>query len=200
MNLAILVGGKGRRLGFVEKSLIRICGRRIVDILLDRFRGWNVVLVCRDEMQTRIFKCRCVVDKIRNFGPLSGIYAALEYFGDYTAVIATDMPFLKEEIVRTLYEKALELKASALIPYGRGRFEPLLAVYSPDVMGEIERSFEIGERKIINPILRCDRVFLYDIECFRKFDKDLLSLFNVNTPEDLKRAEELCSSTDSEGL
>jgi len=200
VNIAILVGGRGKRLGYVEKSQLRICGRKLVEILLGKFRGWNTVLVCRDEEQTKLFECECVTDKIKNFGPLSGIYAALEHFGDYTAVIATDMPFVKERIVRILYEKALELKADALIPYGMGRFEPLLAVYSPGVMKEIEKSFRANERKILNPIFRCDRVFLYDIECFRKFDKDLVSLFNVNTLEDLKRAEELCSSIGLEEL
>ncbi len=187
-------------MGFVEKSQIRICGKKLIDLLLEKFGDWNVVLVCRDEKQTDLFEGKCIVDKIENFGPLSGIYAALEYFGDYTAVIATDMPFVKEKIIRTLYEKASELGASALIPYRTGRFEPLLAVYSPNVMKEIERSFDINERKILNPIFRCDRVFLYDIECFRKFDKDLLSLFNINTLEDLKRAEELCSSIGLEEL
>jgi len=194
VNVAILVGGKGKRMGYVEKSQIRICGKKLIDIILEKFKDWNVVLVCRDEKQTDLFETKCIVDKIKNFGPLAGIYAALEYFGDYTAVIATDMPFVKEKIVRILYKKALELGASALIPYKKGQFEPLLAVYSPSVMGEIERSFNINERKILNPIFRCDRVFLYDIECFRKFDKNLLSFFNINSPEDLKRAEDLCLS------
>ena len=200
MNIAILVGGRGKRLGYAEKSQIRICGKKLIDLLLEKFKNWNVVLVCRDEKQTDLFEGKCIIDKIENFGPLAGIYAALEYFNDYTAVIATDMPFVKEKIVRLLYKKALELRASALIPYGAGRFEPLLAVYSPSVMREIERSFNTNERKILNPIFRCDRVYLYDIECFRKFDKDLLSLFNINTLEDLKRAGDLCSSIGLEEL
>lgn len=199
MNLAILVGGRGRRLGYVEKSQIRICGKKLIDLILDKFRNWEVVIVCRDRKQTEIFEGKCIVDKIENFSPLSGIYSALEYFGDYTAIIATDMPFVREELVRFLYKKAVELKASAMIPYRR-RFEPLLAVYSPEIMKEIERSFKTGERKILQPILRCDGVFLYDAECFRKFDKDLLSFFNINTPNDLKRAEEICSSIGLEEL
>ncbi len=197
MNIAILAGGRGKRMGYVEKSQIKICGRRIIDILLERFRNCNVVIVCRDIKQAEMFNHECICDRVKNFGPLSGIYSALEYFEDHTAVIATDMPFVRRNVVEEIFKKAKELNTSALIPYWRdGKFEPMLAVYSPEVMGEIERSFRKNERKILDPIFRCRNVFLYDIECLRKLDKQLLSFFNINTHDDLKRAEEICSSID----
>ena len=201
MNLAILVGGRGRRLGGVEKSQLRICGKRIIDILVDEFSSWNTVVVCRDEVQKRLFSgLEGITDHVAGFGPLAGIYSAVRFFGERTAVIATDMPFLKEGVVRELYVQSEKLGASVLMPYWRnGRFEPLVSVYSPEILHEIERSFAESERKILLPIFRSKNVFLYDVECLRKIDKNLVSFFNVNTVEDLKRAEELCSSMLSEG-
>ncbi len=201
MNIAILAGGKGRRLGYVEKSQIKICGKKLIDILLERFRDCDVVVVCRDAKQAELFDHKCIYDKIKNFGPLSGIYSALEYFNDHTAVIATDMPFVRRNVVEEIFKEAKRLNATALIPYRKdGRFEPMLAVYTPEIMKELEESFRRNERKILNPIFRCRDVFLYDVECLRKLDKQLLSFFNINTPQDLKRAEEICSSIDLEGL
>lgn len=201
MNLAILVGGMGKRLGGVEKSQLKICGRRIIDILLEEFSSWNVVVVCRNQEQKRLFDgVDCTVDYIENFGPLAGIYSALRFFEDRTAVIATDMPFLREGVVRELFLQSESLNAVVLMPYWKnGRFEPLVSIYSPELLSEIERSFAENERKILVPVFRSQNVFLYDVECFRKIDKNLVSFFNINTAEDLKRAEELCSSMLSEG-
>ncbi|AKG92183.1 Molybdopterin-guanine dinucleotide biosynthesis protein A [Geoglobus ahangari] len=201
MNLAILVGGRGRRLGGIEKSQLRLCGRKVIDILTEEFSSWNVVVVCRDQEQKGLFEgVECVVDRVENFGPLAGIYSALEFFGDRVAVVATDMPFLREEVVGELFRSSEKINASVLMPYWRdGRFEPLASVYSPELMPEIEKSFERNERKILAPVFRAERVFLYDVECLRKIDKNLISFFNINTAEDLKRAEELCSLMLSEG-
>ncbi|WP_456370640.1 molybdenum cofactor guanylyltransferase [Geoglobus sp.] len=201
MNLAILVGGKGRRLGGVEKSQMVVCGRRVIDILLEEFSSWNVVVVCRNRDQTELFDgVECTIDFVENFGPLAGIYSALRYFEDRTAVVATDMPFLREGVMRELFVSSVRLNASVLMPYWKdGRFEPLASIYSPDLIPEIEKSFADNERKILAPVFRADRVFLYSVDCLRKIDKNLISFFNINTADDLKRAEEICSSMLSGG-
>jgi len=196
VKLAILVGGEGKRLGGVEKSQLKLCGKKIIDILLERFRRWEVVVVCRNEKQKSFFRdVESIIDTVEGFGPLSAIHSALNYFGETTAILATDMPFVKEEVIRELYKSSLRMNAWVLMPYWRGgKFEPLMAVYSPPVMKEIERSFKKNERKILDPVFRAGNVFLYDVECLRKIDKRLLSFFNINTKEDLERAEKLCSS------
>jgi len=197
VNIAILVGGKGKRMNFIEKSMINLCGKRIIDRIYDRFKEFNIVVVCRDEKQKSIFKMPSICDSLRNFGPLAGIHSALRYFKDYTAIIATDMPFVKKEVIVEIFNTALMKKADAVIPVWPDlKLEPLLAVYSPSLVDEIERSFLKNERKILNPVFRLERVFLYDVRCLKKFDKNLISFININTFEDLKRAEEICSSID----
>ncbi|AIY90708.1 molybdenum cofactor guanylyltransferase [Geoglobus acetivorans] len=200
MNVAILVGGKGRRLGGAEKSQIRICGKKIIERLTEEFAEFETVIVCRDEGQKRLFEGHCcVVDSVRNFGPLAGIHSALKHFRRRTVVVACDMPFVKAKVLEKLYAEAEKCDADVLLPvWNDGRLEPLLAVYSPNIIHEIERSFEKNERKILAPVFRSNNVALYDIECLRKIDKNLISFFNVNTREDVERAEKLCLSTDLE--
>ncbi len=198
MNVAILVGGKGRRMGYVEKALLEICGVRIIDRLLKEFRDDNVVIVCRDEKQRKLFEVETVVDSVKDFGALAGIHAALKYFGERTLVLACDMPFAKRKVAEKLFSEAENINANVLMPYWKdGRFEPLFSIYSPEIIPEIEKSFSLGEKKILKPVFRSSEVYLYSVECLRKLDEKLISFFNVNTPQELRRAEELCSSTGS---
>ncbi|MEM2727424.1 MAG: hypothetical protein QXV61_04110 [Archaeoglobaceae archaeon] len=37
------------------------------------------------------------------------------------------------------------------------------------------------------------RTIFYSAEELRKFDKSLISFFNINTPDDIVKAEEICS-------
>ncbi len=198
MNVAILAGGMGKRFGGAEKSQIRVCGIKIIDMLMKRFSSFNTVIVCRDENQKKLFKdYKCVVDEFRGYGPLGGIHAALRHFQDYVVVVATDMPFVMIDVLKELYRSAVHYNADVLMPYwSYGKFEPLLSVYSPRITPLVEQSLSEGEKKILTPVFRAENVVLYDAECLRKFDKELVSFFNINTPEDLKRAEEICSSID----
>lgn len=197
MNVAILAGGMGRRFGGAEKSQIRICGIRIIDMLMKRFSQFDTVIVCRDDEQKRLFSgYKCIADEFRGYGPLAGIHAALKYFRDYVVVVATDMPFVMIEVLNELYRNTADYNADVLMPYWRyGKFEPLLSVYSPEIINIVEKSLVEGEKKILTPVFNAENVVLYDVECLRKFDKELVSFFNINTPEDLKRAEEICLST-----
>ncbi len=197
MNVAILAGGMGKRFGGAEKSQIVICGKKIIDMLMERFSSFNTIIVCRDESQKVIFEgYRCIFDEFKNSGPLGGIHAALRHFNDFVAVIATDMPFVKVEVVEELYRTAVKHDVAALIPcWKNGKLEPLLSVYSPKIVSLIEKSLEMEEKKILTPVFKSEDVVLFDVECLRKFDKKLVSFFNINTPEDLERAEEICLST-----
>ena len=48
------------------------------------------------------------------------------------------------------------------------------------------------------PVQRLEKVIFYPVEKLKSLDEQLVS-FLINTSEDLKRAEELCSSIDSDG-
>lgn len=199
MNAAILVGGAGRRLGGVEKGKLVICGKTVVERILSSLEDFNIVVVCRDEEQAVKYQdWNVVVDEFRGMGPLAGIHAALKYFGDSTLVVATDMPFLRRKVALRLWEERDRTDADALIPvWNSGKMEPLLAVYSSTALSEIERSLKSGETKVLTPIMRLEKVIFYSIEKLRDVDEKLVSFFNINTPEDLKRADELCWWMDS---
>ncbi len=186
------MGGKGRRLGG-EKAKIKVCGKKLIEIAIEKFSRWDLIFVCRDEEQAKMYAeygCRFVCDTYKNFGVLAGIHAALKHF-EACIVTAVDMPFVKPKLAEFLYQKGIEMGCDALVPKHRYA-EPLLAFYSRTLLEEIERSIKRGERRIIDPLMRANTIF-YPADELRKFDKNLVSFFNINTPEDLIRAERLCS-------
>lgn len=188
MNVAILVGGKGGRIGR-DKGLLKLCGKTFVEILLEKFDDCNVVLVCRDESQAEEYSRfgRTVIDEIRDFSPLAGIYSALRYFKDYTLVIAVDMPLVRRELAGFLFKMCIKTKANVVVPTWRnGKLEPLLACYSYDSLREIWSCIRKGERRVYRAIKNMNAIY-YPIDELRKFDSNLHSFMNVNTEEDYRK-------------
>jgi len=198
LNVAILVGGKGRRIN-AEKGLLEVRGKKFIEILIEKFKDCNVVIVCRDEKQAKLYERfgETIIDEVKNFGPLAAIYSALKYFKDYVLVIAVDMPLIKKELARHIFEVCRNGYDAVIPKWEDGKVEPLLACYSFKAIEEIKRSIARGEKKIIKSIERLN-VLYYPIEELRRFDENLLSFINVNTRKELELVR--CLLTDLEGL
>ncbi len=201
MNIAILVGGRGKRLGYIEKPMLKICGKEIIKRIVSKFHDCNLVIVCRDYEQSLIYSkfSKTIIDEFKNIGPISGIYSALNYFKDLTLVIGGDMPFVKRDLAEFIYNFAKKVNIDAVIPYwGADKYEPLLACYSPSALPQLKKCIIKGERKISSAILQLKKISLYPVERLKEIDNNLISFLNINTLDDLKRAEKICSSIDLE--
>jgi molybdopterin-guanine dinucleotide biosynthesis protein A len=60
LKVAILAGGKGRRIGG-DKGFLEVNGKRFAEILLNKFEDCEVVFVCRDEEQAEKYRKSFVV-------------------------------------------------------------------------------------------------------------------------------------------
>lgn len=193
MKLAVLMGGRSRRIG-IEKAELMICGKRLIEIAIEKYSDYSPIFVCRDiaqaEKYAKEYGIKCVYDIYRDFGALAGIHSALRHNGN-TVVVAIDMPFVKRDLLEFIFDKGIELNCDALIPK-HDFAEPLLAYYSERAIPEIERAIERGEKRIIASLSNLKTVF-YPVDELRKFDKSLISFFNINTPKDVAKAEEICS-------
>src|SRR5438046_2103958 len=99
---AILAGGGGRRLGGVDKALIEIGGRPIIERQLAVLRPLfdEVLVVAGDPARYARFGARPVRDLSPGLGPLAGLEAALAAASsDAVVVVACDLPFLDAALV-----------------------------------------------------------------------------------------------------
>ena len=116
--------------------------------------------------------------------PLVGIYSGLCAANtDLAFVLACDLPFVKPELVQHLLSCAHE--ADIVVPIVNGYYEPLCAVYRRTANPVIQETLDQGARKITE---------IYDRLCLKKvaepdirrFDPELSSFVNLNTPGDLE--------------
>jgi molybdopterin-guanine dinucleotide biosynthesis protein A len=100
------------------------------------------------------------------------------------------MPFVPVELLRTLIAGAR--KYDAFLPESDGRrgMEPLCAVYGPACRAAIERQLETDDLRAIG-FHGGLRVGTLSLARVREFGDPAELFFNVNTPDDLARAEEL---------
>jgi molybdenum cofactor guanylyltransferase len=194
----VLAGGKGRRMGMVEKTLLEIEGKTIIERLLESlFRVVDeVILSVRDSTQEKNLRqiiekfpsheIHFCFDNLKDAGPLEGIRAGLTMSrSEYSFVCAGDMPFVNSGVVDLLFKKASGHDA-ALPREENEKFEPLHAVYSKNMIPEIEKAFERGKRSVLTPVFEMKDVVFVEISEIRKLDPELRTLKNLNTLEDFE--------------
>ena len=132
-----------------------------------------------------------VVPDVRpGLGSLGGIYTAVTEAPAPVVAVAWDMPFVSVPLVRALGEGLAT--SDAMLPESGGRrgVEPLCAAYGPACRDAIAATLDAGDLRAIgfHPRIRVGILPLSDIRGFG--DPELL-FFNVNTADDLARADEL---------
>jgi molybdopterin-guanine dinucleotide biosynthesis protein A len=199
VDAAILAGGRGERLGGLDKGLLEVGGRRIVDRQVQALRtvitsvGGEVLLVADGATLARYADMqgvRTVVDLQPGRGPLAGLEAALRASSaEALLVVGCDLPFLDAGLLTRVRDHAPG--AQAVVPRVGGRPQALHARYSRDILPAVEARLTRGELKLLALVDALDAVFL-DEPALRVAadDPSLAGLTNVNTPDDLRAAEE----------
>jgi molybdopterin-guanine dinucleotide biosynthesis protein A len=133
---------------------------------------------------------RVVKDARPGQGPLGGLYAAVVEAPAPVVCVAWDMPFIPPGLVAELAAR-LERCDAALPESGGPRgLEPLCAGYAPTCRPAIAASLDAGDFRAVafHPRITVGILPLADV---RHFGDPELLFFNVNTADDLARANEL---------
>ena len=188
---AIIAGGRAQRLGGLEKSDLVIGGRRIIDRQLSVLGhvAEHILIVSNDHHAFRASGLQVCADLMPGAGPLSGLYTALVRSPTArTIVVACDLPFLTVSFLRHL--AARSRGADAAIPRTATGPEPLCAVYDRVCVEPIRARLERGALRV--SALRNDlRVTDIGPSEVAPFDPAGTLFFNVNTPDDYTRANNL---------
>ena len=188
MSAVILAGGKNSRFGGKPKSMEKIGGRRIIDriseTLLDIFSEVLVVTAGTGD-DPEPAGCRLVKDIIPASGPLGGIHAAMLSAGnDLLFVIAGDMPFPDQELIKTEATRALNSGSMATVPVIDGKSQFLHSVYHKDMLPLIEEALDgKGDLSVARLLKQCNT----DWWTVDSNSVNRMSFVNINTPEDADR-------------
>jgi molybdopterin-guanine dinucleotide biosynthesis protein A len=192
---AILAGGGSTRFGS-PKGLAQVGGLPI----LERVRlalgeaVERVVLVANDARAYAGFGLETRGDLHVGVGALGGIHAAASWARELGArgalCVACDMPFVPAALLARLAELGEDADVAAPESGGRRGVEPLCAYYGTGCVSAIELQLARGERHVIGfyEDVRVRRLALHEV---RRWGRPERLFMNVNTAQELARAEEL---------
>ncbi len=194
MRGAVLAGGAARRYGGQPKGLLELGGRRILDRVVDAVQaatgGPPLLVANATDAPAWRPDLRTVPDLHPGAGSLGGILTAVAAEPAPVLCVAWDMPFVTADLLAALVTGSAAWDVFLPESDGRRGVEPLCAVYGPACRAPIERQLAQGEFRAIgfHAAVRVGRLAL---ERVREFGAPETLFFNVNTPEDLERAEAL---------
>ena len=188
----ILSGGLATRFEGQEKALMRIDGQRILDRIYGVFKDLfdEIILVTNNPFQFLDWDLDIVTDLFDVRSSLTGIHAGLFYARHpYAFFTACDAPFLKRELIEIILA-GIDAKTDIVIPETSAGREPLCAAYSKRCLNPAEQHIKQKKLKIQLAFRKC-RIKTISEKTLRTKDPELISFFNINSPEDLKRAAEM---------
>jgi molybdenum cofactor guanylyltransferase len=188
----ILAGGLSTRYGGENKAFLKVGGVRIIDRLFAVFSGLfdEIIIVTNQPLEFLEWDALIVTDIYPARSSLTGIHTGLFYAGrPFAFFSACDAPFLRPEVIETVLAH-IEPPDDVVLPRTSKGLEPLCAAYSRRCLMPAEEHIRANKLKI-QLALRRNRFKHVPEERLREKDPDLISFFNVNTPQDLARAEEI---------
>lgn len=197
MSAVIVAGGFSKRFG-QDKGSIKLAEKPLILHVLDKLASVvdEIVVVVSSEMQERKFaeiikqKARIIIDKADIQSPLNGALTGFETIQrEYTLLLACDTPFLYSKILNFLLDMCIN--KNAVIPrWPNGNIEPLHATYYVETAAKAaEIALENGKLDMRSMIENMRNIRYITTTVLREFDPKLTTFFNINTPNDLEKAE-----------
>ena len=194
----VLAGGQARRMGGGDKASLQIGGRAILDRVLARLKPSCDPIILNangDPARFARYGLAVVADSVPDFaGPLAGILAGLDWAAknapgvEWLASAPGDCPFLPNDLVPRLHAARIaEGKPLACARSGEWR-HPVVGLWPVGLRDDLRRALTVeGLHKIEAWTGR------HGVALAAWPDRPFDPFFNVNTPEDLAKAEEIAA-------
>jgi molybdopterin-guanine dinucleotide biosynthesis protein A len=179
----ILAGGKGSRMGGVDKGLQAFRGKRLVDHVYERLApqvGGVIISANQNQEAYRTFGVRVVSDAIGGFaGPLAGFHAGLSVSKrPFLASVPCDSPFLPEDLIARLYARIDETGAELVVAKTGDQPHPVFSLMRRGVLDHLSDFLKGGGRKIDAWYATLNVVEVL-------FDDEAEAFSNINTLDEL---------------
>lgn len=194
----VLAGGRARRMGFADKTRIRIGGATILKRVLARLRPQCSRLILNANGDTTRFAdngLAVVADSMPDYaGPLAGILAGLDWAADHAPEIAwvvsvpNDCPFLPRDLVARLHTARIEAGARLACARSGQRRHPVIGLWPVTLRENLRHALtHEGVRKVEQWTAR------YGVGIAEWPAEPVDPFFNVNTPEQAVEADRMAA-------
>ena len=183
----ILAGGRGARMGGVDKGLVEVAGRPMVEHVLtaiERQAGAVAINANRSTERYARYGHPVIADRMDGFqGPLAGMASALAAAAtEFVLVVPCDSPLVDASLGPRLHAALVEREADVAVAHDGERMHPVFVLLRRAARAGLDAFLARGERKI-------DHWFAEEKTAIVDFS-DLPEMFlNVNREEDRSRLE-----------
>ncbi len=186
----ILAGGRARRMGGVDKGLIQVAGKTMLEWAVEAIHPQCIdILVNANRHQAtyaQVSGCRVIADQIPDYpGPLAGMASGLHACQtSYMVTLPCDSPLVRPDLVERLQQAMIDEDAELSVAHDGRRIQPVFALLKRELKPSLLNFLADGGRKI-DLWYQQHRTALAD---FRDCDDMFV---NINTPEDREALETL---------
>jgi len=195
----VLAGGQAKRLGGGDKPLRTVGGQPILDKVLDRLRpqvGSLAISANGDPARLAAYGLPVLSDDgpRGQTGPLAGVLSALVWAETLGATrvltVAGDTPFLPRDLTERLGEAAGAHADRIAVASSWGRRHPVFALWPVSVAVELRLFLAESETFSVAVFQKRHSTVSVDFPVLAG-EPHTDPFFNINTPDDLAKANEL---------
>lgn len=190
ITAVILAGGRGKRMGGVDKGLITLDGLPIIEHIIQAIQPQCqevIINANRNISEYEHYQCPVISDTMNDFqGPLAGFATAIE--NAKTSIIITlpcDAPKLPPRYVERMLDAMQTNDCDIAVAHDGQRLQPVYALIKTKLKNNLSDYLNSGDRKIDLWYAQNNMTEVDFSDCPSSFD-------NVNTPEQknkLQRSE-----------
>ncbi len=182
----ILAGGQARRMGGIDKGLVRIAGKSMCEIVLQRLEpqvGELLINANRHFQEYQSFGARVIPDRLSGYlGPLAGLASAMHASRlPWVITAPCDGPFLHHDYVSRMLECATG-QMHIVVAADAKRMQPTFMLAQASLLDDLSEFLVSGERKI-------DKWFGRHRYAIADFSDSQDCFLNINTDADRAAAE-----------
>ncbi|QOJ78437.1 molybdenum cofactor guanylyltransferase [Infirmifilum lucidum] len=203
MELVVLAGGAGKRLGGVYKPLVRVCGKPLILMLLEEASKYfgEITIVTHNRQQASAISSilgtlggsvKVVEDLLETPSPLTGLYTASRTVNSETfTVVPADAPFIRGGSLVKLRQYLTDDYDAVVPRWPNGYIEPLIATYRRGAVRDVLGGNDFQRARVawLLERIRTRYVDVTEVSADPHYE-----FFNINTLEDLEKARELCNN------
>ncbi len=203
----ILAGGLSKRMGVEDKALMPIGGKPMIARVIERLRPQverMVISANGDASRFAAFGLPVLPDTFENFpGPLAGLHAGLRWTeanfpeARFMASVATDTPFFPTDLVARLSEGCGRDENTVALAASSAGTHPIFGLWPVKLADVLDRAMKAGKAaKVLEFADRFMRLNVVFDDIVLPDGETVDPFFNVNTPEDAAKAEEIARALD----
>ncbi len=149
----VLAGGRGRRMGGVDKGLVELDGQPLVGHLIHAIApqvGALLISANRNRARYRAFGYPVVSDELDGFqGPLAGFLAGMKHIPTpWMITVPCDAPLLPADYVRRMADALAAAGTAIAVAHDGSRLQPVHALIARSLYGALARYLAGGDRQI----------------------------------------------------